>query len=151
MAEKQFVVFKLDNEEYGIDIMNVQEIGPYQETVKVPNVPKFIEGIINYRGSVIPIISLRKRFNMPVKEVDSDTRIIIINLNDKKIGFIVDEASQTIRLNEDNIDDTPEVISSIESKYIIGVGKLDKRLIILIDLEEILTDNEKKKIHNMDI
>ncbi|SHH40177.1 purine-binding chemotaxis protein CheW [Caloranaerobacter azorensis DSM 13643] len=149
MAEKQYVIFKIGNEEYGIDIMNVKEIGPYQKSVKVPNAPSFVEGIINYRGNVIPIISLHKRFNIEQKDIDNNTRIIVINLKDKQIGFIVDEASQTIRLNDKDIDPAPDIVVGIDSKYIIGVGKLDERLIILVDLEKILTEDEKKKIESM--
>lgn len=151
MAEKQYVVFKIGNEEYGIDIMSVKEIGPYQESVKVPNAPVFVEGIINYRGNVIPIISLHKRFNIEQKGIDNNTRIIVINLKEKQIGFIVDEASQTIRLDDKDIDPTPDIVAGIDSKYITGVGKLDERLIILVDLEKMLTDEEKKKIESMDV
>lgn len=151
MSEKQFVVFKLNNEEYGINIMNVKEIGPYKESVKIPNTPSFIEGIVNYRGSVIPIVNLRKRFNIGELEVGTNTRIIIINLNERQIGFIVDEASQTIRLSDGDIEPAPEIISSIDSRYIIGVGKKDERLIILIDLEKVLSEKEKEEINNINV
>ncbi|MBE6083555.1 purine-binding chemotaxis protein CheW [Acidilutibacter cellobiosedens] len=152
MSENQYVVFKLGKEEYGIDIMNVKEIGSYKETVKVPNTPKFIDGIINYRGKVIPIINLKKRFNLENTEINADTRVIIINLNEKQIGFVVDEASQTVRLNDNEIDPAPDIISSIDRKYIIGVGKLsEERLIIIIDLEKVLNDSEKSEIEQMKI
>mgnify|MGYP000896140226 CR=1 FL=1 len=152
MSEKQYVVFKLGKEEYGIDIMNVKEIGPYEESVKVPNTPRFIEGIINYRNRVIPIINLKRRFKLEDKGLTNDTRIIIINLNDKQIGFVVDEASQTVTLDDKNIDPAPDIISSIDKRYITGVGKLDnKRLLILIDLEKVLNDKEIDEIEKMDI
>ncbi|WP_026895159.1 chemotaxis protein CheW [Clostridiisalibacter paucivorans] len=151
MAERQFVVFKLGKEEYGIDIMNVKEIGPYKESTKIPNSPSFIEGIINYRGEVIPIINLKKRFKLKEKEIDGNTRIIVINLGEKQIGFIVDEASQTARLSDEDIDPTPDIVAGIDRRYITGVGKLDERLIILIDLEKVLTESERKEIENMDI
>lgn len=152
MSEKQYVVFKLGKEEYGIDIMNVKEIGPYEESVKVPNTPHFIEGIINYRNRVIPIINLKRRFKLEDKGLTNDTRIIIINLNDKQIGFVVDEASQTVTLDDKDIDPAPDIISSIDRRYITGVGKLDnKRLLILIDLEKVLNDKEIDEIEKMDI
>ncbi|KNF09485.1 chemotaxis protein, CheW-like protein [Gottschalkia purinilytica] len=151
MGERQYVVFKLGKEEYGIDIMNVREIGPYQESVKVPNSPSFVEGIINYRGNVIPIVCLKKRFSIEDSEIDTNTRIIIINLNDKQVGFIVDEASQTVKLDDNDIDPTPNIITGVDMKYITGVGKLNDRLIILIDLEKILTDNEKEEIELMNV
>lgn len=151
MAERQYVVFKLDNEEYGIDIMNVREIGVYQESIKVPNTPDFVEGIINNRGSVIPIVNLKKRFKLGGYGISNNTRIIIINLNDKQIGFIVDEASETLRLDEDSVDPAPSMIAGIDGKYIIGVGKLEERLIILIDLEKVLSIEEKEEIRNMEM
>ncbi|SHI11791.1 chemotaxis protein CheW [Sporanaerobacter acetigenes] len=152
MAEQQYVVFKLGKEEYGIDIMNVKEIGPYQESVKVPNTPDFIEGIINFRGKVIPIVNLEKRFNLEDNGVTNDTRIIIINLKDKQVGFVVDEASQTVRLDDEDIDPAPDIISSVDRRYITGVGKLDeKRLLILIDLEKVLSDEEKNELAQMEL
>lgn len=152
MAEQQYVVFKLGKEEYGIDIMNVKEIGPYQESVKVPNTPDFIEGIINFRGKVIPIVNLEKRFNLEDNGVTNDTRIIIINLKDKQVGFVVDEASQTVRLDDEDINPAPDIISSVDRRYITGVGKLDeKRLLILINLEKVLSDEEKNELAQMEL
>ncbi|MBS4535200.1 purine-binding chemotaxis protein CheW [Clostridium sp. D2Q-14] len=150
MSEKQFVVFKLDNEEYGIDIMNVKEIGTYQEPMKVPNCPDFIEGIVNYRGDVIPIVNLKKRFKLNELNIDKNTRLVIININDKQVGFVVDEASQTIMFNEEDIENTPNIITSVDSEYITGVGKKEDRLILLINLEKVLTEVEKKEIEVMD-
>lgn len=151
MAENQYVIFKLGKEEFGIDIMNVREIVQYQESVKVPNSPSFVEGIINYRGKVIPIVCLKKKFNMEMSLRDANTRIIVINLNDRQIGFLVDEASQTVRIDESNIDPTPDVITGVERKYITGVGKLDNRLVILIDLEKVLTDDDREKIEMLEV
>lgn len=151
MSEKQCVVFKLDKEEYGIDIMNVKEIGPYQEPVKVPNTPNFIEGIVNYRGDVIPIVNLKKRFNLNELNVNKNTRVIVINIKTKQVGFVVDEASQTVRFEEKDIEMAPDIISNVDSDYITGVGKKDDRLILLIDLEKVLTDTEKQKIESMDL
>lgn len=152
MAENQYVVFNLDKEEFGIDIMNVKEIIPYQESLHVPNTPDFIEGIINYRGNVIPIINLKKRFKLKTRDTTKDTRIIVITLGEKEIGFIVDEASQTIRIDDDQIDPAPSIISEIDRRYIIGVGKIDEgRLLILLDLVKVLTDKEKDEIQMMEI
>lgn len=152
MAENQYVVFKLNKEEFGIDIMNVKEIIIYQEVVNVPNTPDFVEGILNYRGSVIPIINLKRRLRLGEEERTKDTRIIVISLEDKEIGFIVDEASQTLRLDEEHIDPAPDVISGIDRKYIIGVGKIDeKRLLIIIDLQKILTDKEIDEIEKLEL
>lgn len=152
MAESQYVVFNLDSEEFGIDIMNVKEIIPYQESVNIPNAPEFIEGIINYRGNVIPIINLKKRFKLDDFNVTKDTRIIVINIEEKEIGFIVDEASQTVRLDDNQIDPTPDIISEVDRRFITGVGKIgEDRLLILLDLHKILTDKEKDQIEMMEI
>lgn len=149
MSEEQYVIFKISGEEYGINIMNVTEISPYEEIVKIPNVPDFVEGIINYRGHVIPIICLSKRFGIDRDKVDNNTRIIVINLKDKQIGFIVDEASQTIKIDESKIDPASSIPSIVDMKYINGVGKVDDRLIILMDLEKVLTDEEQEKIEEI--
>ncbi len=149
MSEQQYVVFKLGHEEYAINIMNVTEIIPFEESVALPHVPDFVEGIINYRGSVIPIICLKKRFSIHLGEVDHNTRIIIISMDDKQVGFIVDEASQTMKIDDEQIDVTQNISSNIDMKYINGVGKVDDRLVILVDLERILTEEEKQEIENL--
>ncbi len=151
MAENQFVIFNLNGEEYGIDIMNVKEIGPYKKSIKVPNSPSFIEGIVNYRGEVIPIVNLKKKFNLECAKVDNNTRIIVINLEDKQVGFIVDEASQTLKLSDEEIELAPEIVTGMERKYLTGVGKKDDRLVMLLDLKKVLSKEEKEQIRNMDM
>lgn len=152
MADSQYVVFRLDREEFGIDIMTVREIMPYEESTKIPNSPDFIEGVINYRGKVIPIINLSRRFRLELKESTGDTRIIVINIGDKEVGFVVDEASQTLRLTKDKVDPAPDIISEVDRRYIKGVGKIDeKRLLILLDLERILTDKEIEEMDKLEI
>lgn len=151
MAENQYVIFKLDQEEFGIEIMNVREIVPYERGISVPNTPSFVEGIMNYRGVVVPLICLRKRFNISGTPDIEHRRIIVINLGDKQMGFIVDEASQTIKIDRDDIEDAPGIITSnIDREYIYGVGKKDKRLIILVDLECVLSEVEKQKLSDIE-
>lgn len=149
MSEQQYVVFKLSHEDYALNIMNVTEIIPFEESVKLPHVPHFVEGIINYRGSVIPIICLKKRFHIPLGVADHSTRIIIISMDDKQVGFIVDEASQTLKIDDEQIDITRNISSNIDMKYINGVAKIDDKLVILVDLERILTEEEKEEIENL--
>jgi len=152
LAENQYVIFNLNSEEFGIDIMNVKEIIPYQESVNVPNTPEFVEGIINYRGKVIPIINLKKRLNLSGSEITKDTRIIVITFDDKDVGFVVDEASQTMIIEDEQIDPTPDIISEVDRRFITGVGKIgEERLLILLDLHNILTDEEKQQIEKMEI
>ena len=152
MAENQYVVFKLNKEEFGINIMDVKEIIPYQDSTQIPNSPDFVEGVINHRGSVIPIINLNKRFKLDANESTGDTRIIVISLGKREIGFIVDEASQTIRLGDEQIDPTPDIISDVDRRYIIGVGKIsESRLLILLDLEKVLNYKEIEEIEALEL
>ena len=152
MSEKQYVIFKLDRGEFGIEIMNVREIVPYEESISIPDTPDFIEGVINHRGNVIPIINLKNKFSLSKLEITKDTRIIVITLDEREVGFIVDEASQTVRLNNEEIDPAPSIIGGVDKRYITGVGKLDeKRLLILIDLEKILSEDEIKEIQDLEV
>lgn len=149
MAEKQYVIFKLDEESYGVDIMNVKEIIEYKEAVKVPNALDFVEGIINLRGDIVPIVNLKKRLKTGNTTFTKDTRVIVINMGDKQVGFMVDEASQVMRISEENIEPAPELIAGIDKRYIMGVGKLEDKIVILLDLEYILTEDEKNKIDQL--
>ena len=153
MAELQFVVFKLGKEEYGVNIMQVQEIGHYSEPVKVPNTPEFVEGIMNLRDNVIPVISLRKRFNIPEenlngpeRDLNENRRTIIINLGDRQIAFIVDDASEMLTLDEASIQETPDIIAGVDRKYISGIGKKGNRLIIMLDLNFLFDEQEQAQL-----
>ena len=153
MAELQFVVFKLGKEEYGVNIMQVQEIGHYAEPVKVPNTPEFVEGIMNLRDNVIPVISLRKRFNIPEENLNGperdsnqNRRTIIINLGDRQIAFIVDDASVVLTLDEASIQETPDIIAGVDRKYISGIGKKGNRLIIMLDLNFLFDEQEQAQL-----
>lgn len=146
----QYVVFRLDKEHYGVDIMNVKEISEYKESNKVPNTPEHILGIVNYRGIVTPIISLRKKFSLSEREADQTTRIIIINLNDKQIGFVVDEASQVKTIDSKNIESGQNIFLSIEDKFISGIAKEEDDMIILLDLEKVLSEDDKEHLENLE-
>ena len=143
----QMVGFKIDNEFYGIDIIQVQEIIRMQEITMVPRTPPFIKGVVNLRGKVVPIISLRERFGIKEVEHTKDTRIVIVRIDVGLIGFIVDAMAEVIRLPERLIEPTPPTATNIESEYIRGVGKLDDNLIIVLDLNMVLT-KEKKEFLN---
>ncbi|MBM7614840.1 chemotaxis protein CheW [Alkaliphilus hydrothermalis] len=149
MSERQYVIFKLEKEEYGVDIMHVKEISEFKESMKVPNSPRFIDGLVNYRGVVTPIINLRKKFNLDLVEVSSNTRIIIIYLNDKQVGFLVDDASQVLTIDQKDVDPAPEIITGVDQKFISGIAKIGERMIILLDLEKVLSEEEKKKIESL--
>lgn len=138
----QLVTFSLGNEEFSVDILKVQEIIRLMELTRVPKAPEFIEGVINLRGKVIPVMDLRKRFSMEEAEDSNDTRIIVVELDNATVGFRVDGVSEVLRLPADTVDPPPTMVSGIETEYIKGVGKLDDRLIILLDVEKVLTEAE---------
>ena len=142
----QLVGFQLDDEEYGIDILKVQEINRITEITKIPQSPDFVEGVINLRGNVIPIIDLRKRFNMPHKEYDKRIRIVVGEIGDRTVGFIVDAVSEIIRLPADKIEPAPNISADDKAEYILGVGKLDDKLLMLLDIDKILSGSEKDKL-----
>ncbi|MBU5675619.1 chemotaxis protein CheW [Alkaliphilus sp. MSJ-5] len=146
MSERQYVIFKLENEEYAVDIMNVKEISEYMECTKVPNSPNFIKGIINYRGNVVPVINLREKFDMLSASITPNTRIIIFGLNDKQVGLLVDDASQVLTIDDTKIEDAPNIIMGSDDKFISGIGKIENRMVIILDLENLLSEEEKKRI-----
>lgn len=149
MAELQLVVFKLDKEEYGVNIMQVQEISPYQKLTKVPNSPAFVDGIVNLRGDVIPVVSLKKKFNLTETEVTELTRLIVINNGDRRTGFVVDDASEVITISDKDVEEAPAMIVGADRKYIQGVGKIDKRILIILDLHKLLTEEEENQLKDI--
>ena len=144
--EIQLVSFFLGDEEYGVDIMKVQEIIKMQEITEVPQVPAFVEGVINLRGNVIPVIDLRKRFGLPEVENTKDTRIIVVEIGDTVVGIVVDGVSEVLRIKESLIDPPPKMIAGIGREYLKGIGRLGERLLILLDLDKVLTADEKEVI-----
>ena len=145
----QLVGFKLGKEEYGIDILKVQEINRIAEITKIPQSPDFVEGVINLRGNVIPIIDLRKRFHMPERTHDKQTRIVVGEIEGRTVGLIVDAVSEVIRLPANTIEPTPKIVSRDQADYITGVGKLEDRLLMLLDIDKILTGSDKEKLFEL--
>jgi Chemotaxis signal transduction protein len=135
----QLVTFGIGDEEFGVDILRVQEIIRTMEITKVPRAQDFVEGVINLRGKVIPIIDLRRRFGLPSRKHDKHTRIIVIELYDIIVGFVVDSVSEVLRIPASTVETPPSVVSGVEAEYIRGVGKLQDRLLILIDLDRLLS------------
>jgi len=146
---RQLVTFTLGSEEYGVDIMRVQEIIRFQNVTHVPQMPSFIEGVINLRGIVIPVIDLRKRFQLAEPGHTANTRIIVVNVGAKTTGIVVDAVSEVLRLPEDQIEPPPPVVSGIGHEYLQGVGKVQGRLLILLDLDKILTAMEHSALSEM--
>lgn len=136
--ENKYVLFKLDNEDYGLNIDNVLSIGKFQSCTRVPNAPEYVVGVINLRGEVIPILDLRKKLNLEPKPSDQNSRIIITSSNDIVVGLIVDSSSEVLEINDENIDKPSATGEKKFNEYIKGIGKDDKRLIIILDLEKLL-------------
>lgn len=142
MKERQLVVFKLHNEEFGVEITDVREIVKVGHITRLPHVADYIEGVTNLRGEVIPVISLRKRFGLEAQDNTQDTRIIMLEVNGSMVGFIVDSVTETLRLSEDAIEPPPSNIAGLKADYLAGVGKLENRLLILLEVDKILTSDE---------
>lgn len=138
MPEEQLVTFSLDSEEFGVDIMLVQEIIRIPPITRVPKAPSFVEGVINLRGNVIPVVSLRNRFGMERVEETDLSRIIVLQVQNRDFGVRVDAVTEVLRLDSDAIEPPPSVALGVDSHYIRGVGKIGERLLILLDLEHII-------------
>jgi purine-binding chemotaxis protein CheW len=138
----QLVSFKIGEAEFGVNILRVQEINKMMELTAVPNTPRFVEGVVNLRGRIIPVINLRSRLGLEVKQYDSETRIIVVDLEDKTIGFIVDKVNEVLRIPKSITEQPPEVVSGVNSSYITAIGKLEDKLLILLDLTKILSNEE---------
>ena len=144
MVDQQLVSFNLANEDYGIDIASVDGIIKLQEITTVPNTPDFVEGVTNLRGSVLPVIDLRKRFGLQQVDASRDTRIVVVNMGHSKVGMIVDGVSEVLTIPESAIEPTPPMVTTVDSAYITGIAKVEERLIILVDLTKILNTEEQK-------
>ena len=142
----QLVTFKVDNEEFAVDILKVQEINKMITITRIPNAPPFVEGVINLRGKIIPIVDLRKRLGFGGKEYDKSTRIIVIELDGMVLGFIVDSVSEVLRISDATVEPPPSLVAGVESDYIEGVGKLDNRLLILLELKKIFSASDRKEL-----
>ena len=131
--EQQLVVFDLSTEAYGVDIGAVREIIRLQDITRVPRTPEFVEGVINLRGKVIPVVDLRKRFGLPAEEESKENRIVVVDIGAQDIGVIVDAVTEVLRIATESVEPPASVITTADSEYLLGIAKLDSRLIILLD------------------
>lgn len=134
---RQLVTFKLANEEFAVEITTVHEINRMLELTRVPGSPPEVEGVINLRGKIIPVIDLRKRFGLPVGERNEQNRIVVVEVAKKVLGFIVDRVHQVLQISDEQIEPAPQMVCSIDSDFIEGVAKLEDRLLILLDLQKL--------------
>lgn len=149
--EKQLVVFSLANENYGVDINSVESIIKIQPITSIPQAPEVVEGVTNLRGIVLPVINLRKRFGLSCGENDKDTRIIVSTINGLKIGMIVDGVSEVLRIQDQVIEPTPPMVSTVDTAFINGIIKLEGRLVILLDLARVLNLEEQNELRAMPV
>ena len=136
--EYQVVAFNLGKEEYAVDVLNVQEIERLLNITRVPRTQDYIEGVINLRGNIVPVVNLHKKFSLESIGVEDDKRIIVFQFEELQVGIIVDEVSEVLRLNVNDIEETAKVYSSISAEHIKGIAKINDRLLILLDLLRIL-------------
>jgi purine-binding chemotaxis protein CheW len=140
VTQLQLVTFEVANEEFAVDILAVQEINRMMELTRVPQSPPEVEGVINLRGKIIPVIDLRRKFAMQESEKSDASRIIVVEVHKRVIGFIVDRVHEVLRINSDIVEPAPAMVCSIDSEFIAGVGKLEDRLIILLDIAKLFAD-----------
>lgn len=146
----QLVIFQLGGEEFGVDIMAVQEIIKMPTITAIPQAPEYVSGVINLRGKIIVVINLGKKFNIPSSENNDDYKVIVVELENQVIGMMVDSVSEVLRIPSTSVDPAPDIIrSGISSNYIQGVGKLDDRLLILLDLRNVLSDYETDELSQL--
>jgi purine-binding chemotaxis protein CheW len=132
--------------EYGIPIEQVHEITRPVEITRLPGMPEFVEGIVNLRGKVIPIMDLKKRFRLGTTEKQDTTRILVVNWDNRNFGVVVDDVVEIIPLNAENLEEPPSIAGGIAARYILGIGKIEERLIIAVDMQKILTERETEEL-----
>ncbi len=137
-----YLTFTLGKEEYGIDILTVQEIRGYDAVTTIANMPEFIKGVVNLRGIIVPIVDMRIKFSLGDVTYDDMTVVIILNVADRVVGMVVDGVSDVISLNESQIKDAPEFGAVLDTQYLKGLGVIDERMLILIDIENLMTSKE---------
>jgi purine-binding chemotaxis protein CheW len=138
-GEREYLTFRLDQEEYGIDILKVQEIRGYEPPTRIANAPNFIKGVVNLRGTIIPIVDLRLKFNCSKADYNAFTVVIILNLRSRIVGIVVDSVSDVMELPAESLKAAPDVDSLIDSDAVLGLGSLGDRMLILIDIEKLMS------------
>ena len=147
--DQQVVVFQVADEHYAVDISGVREILRLPDITKVPRSPSFIEGVINPRGTVIPVIDLHKRFDLSERDSTNDTRVMVLNVSDSLVGAIVDSVSEVMTFTEEQVEPVDKLSVTISSQYITGVAKMEDRLVILLDYEKVLGSREREQMDSM--
>lgn len=147
---QEFLSFTLGQEEYGINILKVQEIRGYETPTRIVNAPDFVKGVVNLRGIIVPILDMRIKFNLGEPTYDDLTVVIILNISGRVMGIVVDSVSDVIMLSDDQIKPPPEMGSTFNSHYLVGLGVLDNRMLILIDIDKLMSSSEMGMIEPTD-
>ena len=140
VGAREYLTFRLDQEKYGIDILKVQEIRGYEQPTRIANAPAFIKGVVNLRGTIVPIVDMRLKFNCAQADYNSFTVVIILNLRDRVVGIVVDSVSDVMELSAENIRSAPDVESAIDNGCILGLGSVGERMLILLDIEKLMSN-----------
>jgi len=141
-APAEFLAFTLGNEEYGVDIQKVQELRGYDAVTRIANSPEYIKGVVNLRGIIVPIIDMRIKFNLGEPTYDQFTVVIVLNVRGRVMGMVVDSVSDVITLSGDQIKPAPQMGSTIDTDYLIGLGTLEQRMLILVDIDKLMSSAE---------
>lgn len=142
----EYLTFVLGEEEYGIDILKVQEIRGYDAVTQIANTPEFIKGVVNLRGKIVPIVDLRIKFHLGNVEYNEFTVVIILNLNGRVVGIVVDGVSDVMELKEDQLRDVPSLVTNIDTKYLTGLATVEEQMLILVDIEKLMSSEEMELI-----
>jgi len=148
LSTNEFLTFTLGQEEYGIAILNVQEIRGYDAVTSLANTPEFIKGVINLRGIIVPIVDMRIKFHLGHADYNELTVVIILNVAGRVIGMVVDGVSDVITLASEQIKPAPEFGSAIDTKYVMGLGTVDERMLILVDIEKLMTSRDMELVES---
>jgi purine-binding chemotaxis protein CheW len=136
---REYLTFRLGQEEYGIDILKVQEIRGYESPTRIANAPEFIKGVVNLRGTIVPIVDMRLKFHCAQAEYNSFTVVIILNLRNRVVGIVVDSVSDVMELSADSVRAAPDIESAIDNGCILGLGSVGERMLILLDIEKLMS------------
>lgn len=142
VANQEFLVFTLAEEEYGVDALKVQEIRGYGHITRIPNAPPFIKGVVNLRGVILPIVDMRIKFRLGEPTYDQSTVVVILNIDGRLVGIVVDSVSDVLILTSSQITQAPDCDSAIGAEYFIGLGLVDNRMLILLDIDKLMASNE---------
>ena len=141
-SSNEFLTFALGSEEYGVDILKVKEIRGYDAVTRLPDAPDYIKGVINLRGTIVPVIDMRLKFRLERPDYTALTVMIVLNVADRVVGMVVDSVSDVVRLSTEQVRAVPEIGATIDRQFLTGIGTLDERMLILLDIERLMTSTE---------